>query len=166
MKDPGSFTIPCTIGILTISRALCDFRASINLMPLSLYRKCDIGEVQLTTVSLQLVDRSLTYLGSVVEDVLVKVGKFIFLVDFMVLDMEEDSEVPIILGWLFLATGRALIDVQEGKLSLRVNDEKVKFNIFHSLKYVEFDSTCYRVDVVDRNVAEFQELALSTDHLS
>ncbi|XP_022891857.1 uncharacterized protein LOC111406708 [Olea europaea var. sylvestris] len=67
-----------------------------------------------TTVTLQLADRSLTHPRGVIEDVLVKVEKFIFLADFMILDMEEDKDVPLILGRLFLATGRALIDVQNG----------------------------------------------------
>ncbi|XP_038904497.1 uncharacterized protein LOC120090869 [Benincasa hispida] len=104
LKDPGSFTIPYTIGNLTVNKALCDLRASINLMPLSLYRKVDIGEVQPTMISLQQVDRTLTYPRGVVEDVLVEVGDFIFPADFVVLDMEENSEIPIILGKPFLAT--------------------------------------------------------------
>ena len=106
LKDLGSFTIPCTIGSLNVTRALCDLGASINLMPLSVYRKLNIREVQPTTITLQLADRSLAYPRGIVEDVLVKVDKFIFLADFVVLDMEEDSEIPIILGRPFLATGR------------------------------------------------------------
>ena len=82
-----------------------------------------------------MADRSLTYPQRVIEDVLVKVDKFIFPVDFVVLDMEEDLEIPLILGRPFLATGRALIDVRSGNLTLRVNDEEVKFNIYHSMKF-------------------------------
>ncbi|XP_031251860.1 uncharacterized protein LOC116109778 [Pistacia vera] len=89
-----------------------------------------IGEVNPTTISLQLADRSIKHLRSIVEDVLVKVDKVIFPVDFVILDMEEDKEMPLILGRPFLATGRALIDVLEGKLLLRVQDEKVTFNVF------------------------------------
>lgn len=114
IKDPGSFTIPCTIGDLNFSKALCDLGASINLMPLSIFRKLGLGEAKATTVSLQLADRSIKYPRGVIEDVLVKVDKFIFLADFIILDMEEDHDIPIILGRLFLAIGRALIDVQEG----------------------------------------------------
>ena len=74
-----------------------------------------------TTISLQLADRSIKYPCGIIEDVLVKVDKFIFPADFVVLDMEEDQEVPLILGRPFLAMGRALIDVQKGELTLRVN---------------------------------------------
>jgi hypothetical protein len=154
IKDPGSFTIPCTIGDLNFSKALCDLGASINLMPLSIFRKLGLGEAKATTVSLQLADRSIKYPRGVIEDVLVKVDKFIFPADFIILDMEEDHDIPIILGRPFLATGRALIDVQEGKLILRVQDEQVTFNILKAIKYPsEFDS-CLRVDVVDHVVAD------------
>ena len=90
LKDPRSFTIPCTIGKSYLDRALCDLGASINLMPLSIFEKLGLGEVKPTTISLQLADRSIKYPGEVIEDVLVKVDKFIFPVDFIVLDMDED----------------------------------------------------------------------------
>ena len=111
LKDPGSFTIPCTIGNAIFERALCDLGASINLMPLSIFKRLGLGEARPTTVTLQLADRSLKHPRRVIEDVLVKVDKFIFPTDFIVLDMEEDKEIPIIFGRPFLATGRAMIDV-------------------------------------------------------
>ena len=111
LKDPGSFTIPCTIGKSYFDRALCDLGASINLMALSIFRKLGLGEVKTTTISLQLADRSIKYPRGVIEDVLVKVDKFIFPTDFIVLDIDEDEEIPLILGRTFLATGRTLIDV-------------------------------------------------------
>ena len=89
-------------------------------MPLSIFRRLGLGEARSTTITLQLVDRSLKHPKGVIEVVLVKVDKFIFPTDFIVLDMEEDKEIPIILGRPFLATGRAMIDVQRGKLKLRV----------------------------------------------
>ncbi|XP_022893882.1 uncharacterized protein LOC111408347 [Olea europaea var. sylvestris] len=141
-KDPGSFTIPCTIGSSSFEKALCDLGASINLMPLSLFKKLGLGEVKPITVTLQLADRSLTYPRGIIEDVLVKVDKFIFPADFVVLDMEEDQEIPLILGRPFLATGRALIDVQEGQLTLRVNEEEVRFNIYQAMKYSDDNDTC------------------------
>ncbi|KAL5569995.1 hypothetical protein UlMin_026570 [Ulmus minor] len=104
LKDPGSFTIPCTIGDFEFDKVLCDLGASINLMPLSIFRKLGLGEVKPTTVSLQLADRSIKHPRGIIEDVLVKVDKFIFPADFIVLDMEEDREVPLILGRPFLAT--------------------------------------------------------------
>ena len=120
LKDPGSFTIPCTIGEQFNGKALCDLGASINLMPLSVFKKLGLGEANPTTVMLQLADRSIAYPRGIIEDVLVKVDKFIFPADFIVLDYEEDREVPIILGRPFLATGRTIIDVQKGELKTRV----------------------------------------------
>ena len=98
LKDLGSFTIPCTIGNAIFERALCDLGASINLMPLSIFKRLGLGEARPTTVTLQLPDRSLKHPRGIIEDVLVKVNKFIFPADFIVLDMEEDKEIPIILG--------------------------------------------------------------------
>ena len=82
-----------------------------------------MDEPKPTNVSLQLADESITYPRGILEDVLVKVDKFIFSVDFIILDMEEDQEIPFILGRPFLATDKALIDVQQGNIVLRINDE-------------------------------------------
>ena len=107
LKNLSSFTIPCKTGNSIFERALCDLGASINLMPLSIFRWLGLGEARPTIVTLQLADRSLKHPRGVIEDVLVKVDRFIFPVDFIVLDMEEDCEIPIILGRSFLATGYA-----------------------------------------------------------
>ena len=114
LKDPGSFTISCAIGNAVFERALCDLGASINLMPWSIVKKLKLGEALPTTVTLQLVDRSLTHPCGIIKDVLVQVEKFIFLADFIILDMQEDKEVPIILGRPFIATRKAMINVQKG----------------------------------------------------
>ena len=98
LKDPGSFTTPCAIGNAAFERALCDLSASINLMPWSIFRKLKLGEACSTTVTLQLADWLLTHPRGIKEDVLVKVDKFIFPANFIILDMQEDQEVPIILG--------------------------------------------------------------------
>ncbi|XP_052181094.1 uncharacterized protein LOC127794196 [Diospyros lotus] len=144
LKDPGSFSIPCTIGEINFDKALCDLGASINLMPFFVFRKLGLKEPTPTTVSLQLADRSIKYLRGVVEDVLVKVDKFIFLVDFIVLDMEEDHDMPLILGRPFLATERALIDVQQGKLSFRINDEVLRIDCIDDLVDRKFHA--FRLD--------------------
>ena len=135
LKYPGSFTIPCAIGNAVFERALCDLGASINLMLWSIFKKLKLGEAHSTIVTLQLADRSLTHQRGIIEDVLVKVDKFIFPVDFIILDMQEDKEVLIILGRPFLATGRAMIDVQKGELRLRVQEEEVTFNVFNAIKH-------------------------------
>ncbi|KAK6119641.1 hypothetical protein DH2020_046618 [Rehmannia glutinosa] len=134
LKDLGSFTIPCTIGGNFFDNALCDLGAGINLMPLSIFMKLRLGEVKLSTVTLQLADRSLAYPKGIVEDVLVKVDKFIFPVDFLVLDMEKDRGISLILGSPFLATAEALIDVKKGELTLQVNHERVSFSIYRDVK--------------------------------
>ncbi|KAJ9543636.1 LOW QUALITY PROTEIN: hypothetical protein OSB04_023343 [Centaurea solstitialis] len=149
LKDPGSFTIPCSIGGQEVGLALCDLGASINLMPLSVFNKLGIGEVRPTTVTLQLADRSIAYPKGKIEDILVKVDKFIFPADFIILDCEVDKKVPIILGRPFLATGRALIDVHKGELTMRVNDPQVTFNVFNSLKCSGGIEDCSAVSVVD-----------------
>ncbi|KAM6583489.1 hypothetical protein CsatB_010491 [Cannabis sativa] len=116
LKDPGIFTILISIGGRDVGRALCDLGASINLMPMSIFKKLGIGEARPTTVILQLADRYMAHPEGKIEDVLVQVDKFIFPADFIILDYEEDMEILIILGRPFLATGRTLIDVEKESL--------------------------------------------------
>ena len=103
-----------------LKEPLFDLGASINLMSWSIFKKLKLGEARLMTVTLQLANQSLTHLRGIIGEVLVKVDKFIFPTNFIILDMKEDKEVPIILGRPFLATRRVMIDVQKGELRLRV----------------------------------------------
>ncbi|GMI63455.1 hypothetical protein HRI_000014800 [Hibiscus trionum] len=103
-KDPGSFIILCIIGDKFVGKVLCDLGASINLMPKSIFQKLGIGKARPTTVGLQLADRSYVHLEGKIEDILVRVDKFIFPADFLILDCEVDENAPIILGRHFLAT--------------------------------------------------------------
>ena len=153
----GSFTISCIIGEHTFEKSLCDLGASINLMPTSVFNKLNLGTVKPTTISLQMADRSFTYPRGIIEDVLVKVDKFIFPVDFVDLDMEEDREVPLILGRPFLATGQALIDVNNGSLTLRVNDDEVHFNIHSAMKYPDDEPNCMMIDYATPCIQEHAE---------
>ena len=147
MKDTGSFTIPYSIGKYEFKKALCDLGANINLMPLSVVQRLSLGELTPTTIILQMADRSMAQLEGVLEDVLVKVGKFIFPVDFVVMKMEEDNQVPLLLGRPFLAIGAALIDVKKGELTLRVGNEAVGFNLDKSLTQSDVDAiNCNAVD--------------------
>ncbi|XP_035830928.1 uncharacterized protein LOC110866908 [Helianthus annuus] len=98
LTDSGLFTIPCLFGNDTECRALADLGASINLMPYSMYERLGVGELSPTRMSLSLADRSVKYPRGIIENLLVKVDKFVFPVDFVVLDMEADEKVPIILG--------------------------------------------------------------------
>ncbi|XP_050233326.1 uncharacterized protein LOC126681813 [Mercurialis annua] len=130
LKDPGSFTIPCTIGSLDAVNCLCDLGASINFMPLFLFRNLFGNQsVKQTSMVLQLDDQSIKKPFGVVEDVLVKVDKFIFPVDFVNLDYAVDKNCPMILGRPFMNTGRALIDVHAGKLTLRIDKDSVEFDM-------------------------------------
>ena len=149
MKDPGSFTIPCSIGKYEFKKALCDLGASINLMPLLVVQRLSLGELTPTTITLQMADRSMAQPEGVLEGVLVKVGKFIFPVDFLVMKMEEDNQVPLLLGRPFLATGATLIDVQKGEMTLRVGNEAVHFNLNKSL--TQSDVNAKNCNVVDNS---------------
>ena len=128
-EDVGAFTIPCTIGMLQFAKALCDLGASINLMPYAIYKQLGLGEPKATTMRLLMADRSIKHPVGILYDILVKVDRLIFLADFVILDCAIDAEIPIILGRLFLAIGRALVDVERAKLKFYMNDDEVTFNI-------------------------------------
>lgn len=104
MRDPKSLNLPCQFGNLTTSHALADSGGSINLMPCSFYSKLNLTKSKPTQMAIHLAHRLVTYLKRILEDVLVKVGKSVFLVDFVVLDMKEDCQIPIILGIPFFST--------------------------------------------------------------
>ncbi|XP_070035420.1 uncharacterized protein [Nicotiana tomentosiformis] len=129
--DPRSFTIPCSLGSTKFNKSLCDSGASINLMPLSIFRKLEgeIREIRSILVSLQLTDQTTIILEGIMEDVLVRVNKFVFLVDFILVNMEENREVPLIVGRPFLAMGKAILDIQEKQLMLRVGEERLIFKM-------------------------------------
>ena len=149
MKDPGSFTIPCMIEGVEIQKALCDSGGNINLMPLSVAKQLSLGELIPTTITLQMADRSMVKPEGVLEDVLVTVGKFVFPVNFIVLNMEEDSQVPLLLGRPFLATGAALIDMQKGVLTLRVGNESAAFDLIKGMLNIDIDKEgCNVIDDV------------------
>ncbi|GJT64384.1 DNA-directed DNA polymerase [Tanacetum coccineum] len=154
-KDPGSFTIPCDIGQLHIGNALADLRASISLMPYTMYEKLGLGEPKATRMSLELADRSIQYPRGINENVLIKVDKFVLPIDFVILDMPEDSRVPIILGRPFLATARAMIDVFNKKITLRVGDDEVIFDVNQSIKRpTTKDDECYGIDNLEDTINE------------
>ncbi|WRX21023.1 Aspartic peptidase [Theobroma cacao] len=114
LKDLRSFSIHCTIGIFKFTKALCDLGAGDSIMLLSIAEKLGLNEIQPTTVSLQLVDRTIRYFVGIIEDALVKVEHLYILMDFIVLEMEEDLKIHLILRRPFFATVGAIIDVREG----------------------------------------------------
>ncbi|KAK4707304.1 hypothetical protein R3W88_033151 [Solanum pinnatisectum] len=131
-EDPGPFIIPCTIGMLQFVKALCDLGASINLMPYVTYKQLGLGEPKATTMRLLMANRSIKH--------------------------PIDAEIPIILGRPFLATERALVDVESGKLKFRVNDDEMTFNIYKSMKQPSNIHVVSTEDVIDEAVASVSHL--------
>ncbi|GJV28761.1 integrase, catalytic region, zinc finger, CCHC-type containing protein [Tanacetum coccineum] len=135
-KDLGSFTLPCFINNVCFDNALADLGASVSVMPLSTYLNLGLGELAHTKLTVELADRTVKYPKGIAENVLVGIGKFVFPVDFIILDMPEDIKVPLILGRPFLSTAHAKIDVFKRKITLRVGEEKI---IFKSLRRDQVD---------------------------
>ncbi|GKB20155.1 reverse transcriptase domain-containing protein [Tanacetum coccineum] len=154
LRDPGKFLIPCDFYGMDECLALADFSASINLMPLSVWKKLSLPELIPTCMTLELADRSITKPIGIAEDVYLKVGKFKFPADFVVVDFDADPRVPLILGRSFLKTGHALIDVYEGELTLRVGKEAVTFNLDQTSRYSSNydDIMANRIDVIEMAV--------------
>nr|XP_016493036.1 PREDICTED: uncharacterized protein LOC107812451 [Nicotiana tabacum] len=138
--DPGSFTIPCTICSDAFAKALCDLGASINLMPLSIYKRLGIGRARSTSMLLQLADRT-------------------------VKRPSVDEEIPIILGSPFLATWRALIDCETGELKMRLNDEEIMFNVQKSMRRPSKFANCSLIEAVDVILEEENEALNTKDPL-
>ncbi|XP_015944441.1 uncharacterized protein LOC107469577 [Arachis duranensis] len=158
MKDLGSFQIPYIIGDINIEKVLCDLEASINLMSLAMMKRMRIEEAKPIRMALQLADRTFKFPHGVVEDLLVKVGEFIFPADFVVLDMKKEANTLIILGRPFLATVGAIIDVQKRELVLRLHEEKTVLNVFKAMSYPkESISECMMVDIMEKPVQEVLE---------
>ncbi|XP_070037041.1 uncharacterized protein [Nicotiana tomentosiformis] len=122
------------LGSANFAKAFCDLGASINLMPYSVFKTLGIGQPRPTSMRLQMAYRTMKKTLGIIDDVLVRVDKFILPVDFVILDCEVDYEVPIILGIPFLATGKALVDVEAGELTFRMGDEKVMFHVCKSMR--------------------------------
>ncbi|XP_070008652.1 uncharacterized protein [Nicotiana sylvestris] len=148
LEDPGAFTIPCTIGSADFANALCELGASIILMPNSVFKTLGIGQPRPTSMRLEMMDRTMKRPLGIIDDVLVRVDKFILPADFVILDCEVDYEVPIILGRPFLNTVNALVGVEAGELSFRVGDEKVVFHVCKSMKQLNSTEVCSFVDLV------------------
>ncbi|GJS42703.1 reverse transcriptase domain-containing protein [Tanacetum coccineum] len=151
LGDPVKFLIPCDFLKLEECLALADLGASINLMPLIVWKKLSLLKLTLTRMTLELANQLVAYPVGVAEDVFVKVGKLYLPADFVVIDYDVNPRVPLILGRPFLRTTRALIDVYNEELTLRVNDEAIAFNVIHTLRYSYRydDESVNRIDVID-----------------
>ncbi|RDX81010.1 hypothetical protein CR513_38366, partial [Mucuna pruriens] len=160
-RDPGIFSVPCTIGECTFADAMLDLGASINVMPTSIYRSLNFGDLEPTGMTIQLANRSSVQPLGVLEDVLVQVNELIFPADFYVLDMEDEisgKESTLILGRPFLMTARTKIDVHVGMLSMEFGDTLVQFNIFEAMKHPTEDHSLFGIDLLDEIVEEYLQL--------
>ncbi|GJR71674.1 reverse transcriptase domain-containing protein [Tanacetum coccineum] len=149
LEDPGKFLIPCALQELKRTSALADSGASINLLPHSIYKKLELEALTPTRMTLELANRSITHPMGIAEDVVVRVDGFTFLADFVVVNFEPDPRVPIILGRPFLRTAKALIDLYEEKLTLRVGKDELVYyadkseknkekNFVHAISVIDF----------------------------
>ncbi|GJV03163.1 DNA-directed DNA polymerase [Tanacetum coccineum] len=129
-KDLESFTIPCVIGQSRINKALADLGASISLMPYSMFLRLNLGDLKPTRMCIELANKSTQIPKGIAENVIVKIDRFVFPVDFVVLDIKEDHKIPIILGRSFLATAHAMIDVFNKKIYFEVGNETITFDTF------------------------------------
>ncbi|XP_021759586.1 uncharacterized protein LOC110724475 [Chenopodium quinoa] len=166
LHDPGSFTIPYMVNEIFFDRVLCDLGASVNLIPYSLYEKLGLQKLKPSPISLQMADRTAKLPKGVVEDVLVKIGKLVFPVDFVVMDMKEDHKIPIIFGRPFLATSQALIVVPKRQVTIRAQDKQVVFKLFNEHNFIFDGGTFLRIDttnplvdkcVFDRNLVRNED---------
>jgi len=125
-------------------------------------KKMMIEELKPTRMSLQLADRSIKIPNGVVENLLVKVGNFIFPADFVVLDMDEEGSNSVILGRPFLATARTIIDVEKREMIFRVHDEQMTINVFKAMQHPVEKESCMRIDVVTTPIFEYARSFLNT----
>nr|GEV05179.1 reverse transcriptase domain-containing protein [Tanacetum cinerariifolium] len=169
LGDPGKFLIPCDFPELEECLALADLGASINLMPLFVWKKLSLLELTPTRMTLELANRSVAYSVSVAEDVFVKVVKIYFPANFVVVDYDVDPLVPLILERPFLRMARALIDVYGEELTLRVNDEAITFKVGHTSRYScnYYEEFVNQINVIDVACEEYaQEVLGFSDSLT
>nr|GEY47073.1 reverse transcriptase domain-containing protein [Tanacetum cinerariifolium] len=150
LQDLSKFLIPCEFPGMDECLALADLGASINLMPLSVWEGLSLSELTPTCMTLELADRSVSKPVGITKDVLVKVGVFHFLADFVVVDFKPDLRVPLILKRCFLKTGRALIDVHKGELTLQIRNEAITYNLDQTSRYFANynQMTTNKIDVI------------------
>ncbi|XP_047270381.1 uncharacterized protein LOC124899523 [Capsicum annuum] len=164
-KDLSAFTIPCSIKMFKFARAVCDLKASINLMPYSIFHKLGFGKPKPTKIKLLMSNRSIKKPIGVLHDMLVKVDRFIFPADFVILDCAMDVKVSIILGRPFLDTQKVLVDVESGKMKFWLNNDEVSFNVCKSMKQPMNLKVILVIDIIDREVANHVDVSLLDDSL-
>nr|GFA41800.1 reverse transcriptase domain-containing protein [Tanacetum cinerariifolium] len=168
LGDPDKFLILCEFPGMDECLALADLGASINLMPLSVWKELALPEHTLTCMTLELADRLVSKPIGIAKDVSVKVGMFHFPADFVVVDFEPDPRVPLILSRCFLKTGRALIDVHKGELTLRIRNEAITYNLDQTSRYsANYDQmTAKKKDVTNEACEEYFQEVLSFSNVT
>nr|GFA85635.1 reverse transcriptase domain-containing protein [Tanacetum cinerariifolium]GFA85666.1 reverse transcriptase domain-containing protein [Tanacetum cinerariifolium] len=161
LGDPGRFLIPCDFLEFDNCLALADLGASINLIPLSIWKKLRLPTLNDTKMVLELADRTISKPTGVAENVFVKVRKFYFPVDFIVLDYIAEPRVSLILGRPFLSTAHALIDVYEGEITLRHDEQSLtlKCGDTPSISYNNFE-LLNKVNLIDATCEEYSQEVL------
>ncbi|GJT99902.1 reverse transcriptase domain-containing protein [Tanacetum coccineum] len=151
LRDTRRFLILCEFYWLESCMALADLGSSINLMPLSVWKTLSLPELSTTRMTLELATRTVAIPEGIAKDVSVQVGKFTFPANFVVVDYEVDPQVPLILGRPFLRAAHALVDVHGEKLTLRVGDEELVFNVESASKYPQkhSDKSIHKIDILD-----------------
>ncbi|GJZ00109.1 reverse transcriptase domain-containing protein [Tanacetum coccineum] len=161
LGDPGRFLIPCDFPKMNECLALADLGASINLMPLSIWKELNLPALTKTRMILELADRTISTPTGIAEDVFVKVGTFFFPADFVVVDYIADPRVPLILGRPFLRTARTLIDVHGEQMTLRHDDQSVTFKVGDTKTFsYNIIESVNRVDVIDIACEEYVQEVL------
>ncbi|GJU58941.1 reverse transcriptase domain-containing protein [Tanacetum coccineum] len=161
LGDPGRFFIPCGFPKMNECLALADLGASINLMPLSIWKELSLPALTKTRMILELADRTVSTPTGIAEDVFVKVGTFFFPADFVVVDYVADPRVPLILGRPFLRTAHALIDVHGEQMTLRHDDQSVTFKVGDTKTFsYNIIESVNRVDVIDIACEEYVQEVL------
>jgi Aspartyl protease len=146
LRDSGSFTVLCAIGNMKFNQALCDLGASVILMPKSVFDRIGIRELIQTKITLQLADRSTRLLLGMIEDLPFQIGKFYIPIDFIIIEMDENLETPLILGRPFLVTVGTKIYVRGGRLTFEVGNEVMIFDVLRVLKYPSNESNICRIN--------------------
>nr|GEX28548.1 hypothetical protein [Tanacetum cinerariifolium] len=168
LRDPGKFLIPCGFNELKC-KSLADLGASINLMPLSVWKKLGLPELISTRMTIELANRAIYKPTGIARDVFVPVGKFTFPADFVIVDYESDHRVPLILGRPFLRTARALIDVHGEEMILRDGDDRLTLNMRHdtsSYSNQPQKESINLINVFNNSSEDFLEELFSTNQQS
>jgi len=158
-NNPGSVTILFSIKDVSVGKALLDLGASIKLMPLSMCRRIGNLKIAPTRMMLQLANCLINKPYGAVEDVLIKVRQFTFPVDFVIMDIEDDFDIPLILGSPFMLIAKCVVDMGNGNLEMSVEDQKDTFNLFEAIKHPSDSKTCFKMEEIK------QEADLVGQHL-